>query len=219
MQIRILWITISAAFASGLSEPLWAQDSTNKVMPASIVKLNIGNSLMYLIYPRFDMKYAGIGYEWFRNAKTSLNGYLDYYYIEDGSYNNTQAYNADWQLDNFGTKNILSLRTLYKWYPLHKVKFARGLYLGGGVNCAIKNMYKEFDDQEIYHKVDFYAGLGWGLGYRIEIKKRISLEIFYHKANNGISLKRLLTQREYYPIGIDLLDFSIGYVIFKKSGK
>ncbi len=206
------------AMAIGFSHPILAQDSSSKARPASIVKLSVGNPIMYLLYPRFEMKYAGIGYEWFRNKKTSFNGYLDYFYIPDGSYNSPAGYYYGWQLDNYGRKNIVSLRTLYKWYPLHKIKYARGLYIAGGINGAIKYTYKKGDD--IWgdsHKLDIYAGLGWGMGYRIEVKKKLSLEIYYHAARNGIALESLISPLSYEPIRIDLIDFSIGYVLSKKN--
>ena len=216
----ISFIVIAVALV--LSQPLLAQDSSSKARPASIVKLSVGNPIMYLLYPRFEMKYAGVGYEWFRNKKTSFNGYLDYFYIPDGSYNNPAGYyyntNYYWQLDNYGRKNIVSLRTLYKWYPLHKIKYARGLYIAGGINGAINYTYKKGDDiWGDYRKLDIYAGLGWGIGYRIEVKKKLSFEVYYHGARNGIALGGLFSPTSYEPIGIDLWDFSIGYVLSKKT--
>ena len=211
---KILFIIIAFAWL----QELFAQDSISTARPSSIVKLSIGNPIMYFMYPRYGMNYAGIGYEWFRNKKTSFNGYVDYYYIEDGSYNNSESHNDNWQLDNFGTKNIVSLRILYKWYPLHKIKYARGLYVAGGINAAMRYTYKKINDYwGDYSKLDFYAGLGWGVGYRIEVKKRFSFEIFYHRASNGVSLGGLTSLSEYNPIGIDLLDLSIGYVLSKKT--
>lgn len=216
MKYTKLLLIITVALA--LSQPLLAQDSTSKVRPASIVKLSIGNPIMYLLYPRFGMKYIGVGYEWFRNSKTSFNGYLDYYHIQDGSFNNPASYNYHWQLDNSGTKNMVSLRTLYKWYPLHKIKYARGLYVAGGVNAVLRHTnYTRDATWGSFSTIDLYAGLGYGIGYRIEVRKKLSLEVFYHKASNGVALQSLLLKDRYDPIGIDLLDFSIGYVLSKKS--
>lgn len=214
MRTILLFILFTIGFV--FANPAIAQDSTKKARPTHIVKLSVGNPMMYLLYPRYDMKYFCIGYERTRNKKHSFNYYLDYYAIQDGSFNSPGMDFFTWNLDNIGTKNILSLRTLYKWYPFHKIKFVKGFYVAGGMNGAVKLTYRRYVDGD-YILLDTYVGLGWGIGYRIEVKKKLSFEFFYHSARNGVSLSPLFYAYDYSPIGIDLLDFSIGYVLSKKT--
>jgi hypothetical protein len=218
MKTILLLIILTMSFV--LAKPAMAQDSTKKVRPTHILKLSVGNPMMYLLYPRFGIKYVCVGYERFRKNKHSFNYYLDYYAIQDGSYNSPGMDFFSWNLDNYGAKNIVSFRTLYKWYPLHKIKFVKGFYIAGGINGALKYTHKKIveDYGEFeYRQLDLYVGLGLGIGYRIEFFQKLSLEVFYHTARNGVSWYTPIIVDDYNPIGIDLLDFSIGYVLSPKT--
>lgn len=211
MKILILFL-ICSCFSK-----LYSQDSVY-VKPSNIIKLAVASPVMYLVYPQYGMKYFGVGYEKYRNAKTSYNFYLDYFYIKDGSYNNTGIYSPAIEKNNYGSKNILSFRTLYKWYPIHKLRYFKGLYLAGGVNFALRIINLEnHSNIESNYRFNLYSGLGWGLGYKVQVVPKLSVEMSYHRANNAIDMVRDSYLFNQYPIGIEIWEIALGYTISKKQ--
>jgi hypothetical protein len=172
----------------------------------------MATTFLFLTQPSYGMGYVGLGYEKGLKATTSANLCADYFFIHEGSANNSGIYNPRFFPSTNGNKHIYSIRGLYKYYPLGKRKLFTGLYMAGGVNFATR--YSSYPD---FSTLELYSGLGLGLGYRMDLFKYISLEISYQRANNAIDIFRKFDKGNENPIGIELLELSIGYIFQNKK--
>lgn len=178
---------------------------TLTVKKSRIIKVAVLRPLLLANTPKVGVYYAGASFEKYRNHKTSFNFYLDYFFIEKGSFNNTGFYRPTLQ-DWPDEKHIISLRFLYKRYLFNNSKYFKGFYLAAGLNVAERIInYSDWVYLEPFH-----FGYGIGLGYQVIINKRISLEFLHHKAFNGMFLFPSKLD-EPSPIGVILSDITIGY--------